>query len=555
MRQTRRRFMRNMAAAGGGAMLAPLAFISCSRAAGFDVLIRGGRLADGLGSPLRDADVGILGDRIAAVGDLAGAAARLEIDARGLIVAPGFIDIHSHSDEGLTTNPRAESKIRQGVTLDVGGNCGDSPFPEKKPGVGQVRDVGECMNFAEFVARGAPARFALNAALFVGHGTIRSLVLGSAARAPDGHELQTMRALLEAALQQGAVGLSSGLEYMPGGYAAAEELVELCRTVARCGGVYATHLRSEDERLVEAVDEALEIARASGVSLQISHLKAAGEANWPKTAAVVERIEKARAQGLDVHCDRYPYLAYSTGLSIFFPGWALEGGRAGFLARLRDAPTRRKMQRETLSKVKANGGWETVMIAAVRAPQNGSLVGRRMDEIARAAGKDPYEAACELLLSEGGAVSIVGFGMSEADTDRIIALPYVMIASDGYAMSAEQARRGGQPHPRSFGTFPRALREYVLGKKIVTMEEMIRKMTSMPADKLGFKERGRIRGGAHADIVVFDPDRIADKATYIEPWQYPEGIEHVLVGGSAVILRGRQTDALPGTWLKRAAAS
>lgn len=555
MRQTRRRFVRNIAAAGGGAVLAPLAFISCSRTAGFDVLIRGGRLADGLGAPLRDADVGILGDRIAAVGSLAGASARLEIDAHGLLVAPGFIDIHSHSDERLTTNPRAESKIRQGITLDVGGNCGGSPFPEKKGGVDEVRDVGECTNFAEFAARAAPARFALNAALFVGHGTIRSLVLGSAARAPDVRELETMRALLEAALEQGAVGMSTGLEYMPGGYAAAEELVELCRTVARYGGVYATHLRSEDDRLVEAVDEALEIARASGVSLQISHLKAAGKPNWSKTAAVVERIEKARAQGLDVHCDRYPYLAYSTGLSIFFPGWALEGGREGFLARLRDPSARRKMRRETLAKVEANGGWETVMVAAVRAQQSRSLVGRRMDEIARSAGKDPYETACELLASESGAVSIVGFGMSEADTDRIIALPYVMIASDGYAMSTEQARRGGQPHPRSFGTFPRAIREYVLGKKILTMEEMIRKMTSMPADKLRCHERGRIREGCSADVVVFDPARIADKATYIEPWQYPEGIEHVLVNGSAVILRGQQTDALPGTWLKRRGAS
>lgn len=551
MRYSRRSFVKRIAAAGCGAALSPWALVSCSRKPGFDVLIRAGQIVDGLGSPMSTGDIGIIGDKIEAVGSLAGAVGRLEIDAKGLIVVPGFVDIHSHSDEGLIRNPRAESKIRQGVTLDVGGNCGDSPFPEKKQGINEIRSIADCTNFKDFIGRNGSRHIALNSALYVGQGTIRSMVLGSAAQPPDAGQLALMGELVRAAMEQGAVGLSTGLEYTPSGYAGTEEVIELCKIVAKYEGVYATHMRSEDEKLTEAVSEALRIARESGVSLQISHLKAAGRPNWSKTGAVIDLIEKARAEGLNVHCDRYPYLAYSTGLSVFFPGWSQEGGREAFVARLQDPATRGKLKRETLTKVDANGGWETVMIANVRQDQNRPWVGKRIDEIAGAMGKDPYVAACDLLVSEGGGLSIVGFAMSDADTDRIISLPYVMIGSDGYAMSAEQARQGGQPHPRSFGTFPRAIREYVLTKKLVTMPEMIRKMTSMPADKLGFKDRGRIREGAYADMVVFDPDTIADKASYLEPWHYPEGIVHVLVNGASVVSQGLQTDSLPGMFLGR----
>jgi N-acyl-D-amino-acid deacylase len=358
-----------------------------------------------------------------------------------------------------------------------------------------------------------------------------------------------MRELLRAALDEGAVGLSSGLEYTPGSYAATEELIDLCRVVAQRGGVYATHLRSEDERLIESVTEALEVARASGVSLQISHLKACGKPNWPKTDAIIALIEKARAEGLPVHCDRYPYLAYSTGMSVNFPGWAEEGGRDTFIARLKDPATRSRMKKETLAKVEANGGWETIMIGNASQEANRPCIGRRMDEIARSAKKDAFELACDLLVSESGRLRIVGFGMSEQDTDRIIALPYVMIGSDGNAMSADEARKSGLPHPRSFGTFPRAIREYVLNKKIVSMADMIRKMTSMPADKLGFKERGRLQPGAFADVLAFDPATIADKATYVEPWHYPDGIAHVIVNGVPVITRGIQADVFPGHFI------
>lgn len=548
-RYSRRSFLKKAAAAGCSTALAPWANISCTREPAFDVLIRGGEIADGLGGPLLRGDLGISQGRIRAIGNLAESAGRLRIDAGRMIVAPGFVDIHSHTDEAVLKNPRAESKIRQGVTLDVGGNCGGSPFPEKRQGIEKIAGVSDCTNFRDFVQGGQTGRFALDSALFVGHGTIRSLVLGSEACPPDARELDLMRELVRTALEQGAVGMSSGLEYRPSGFAAPEEIIELCKVVAEHRAVYATHMRSEDEKLVEAVEEALRVAQETGVSLQISHLKASGKPNWPKTERVITLIEKARAEGLNVHCDRYPYLAYSTGMSVFFPGWAEEGGEDAFVARLKDPKTRRRMKQETLVKVEANGGWETVMISDVRQERNRAYVGKRMDEIAGSLKLDPYEAACDLLVSEGGALSIVGFGMSDIDTDRIISLPYVMIASDGYAMSAEEAQKGGQPHPRSFGTFPRAISEYVVRKKLVSMPEMIRKMTSLPADKLGFRERGRLVQGAFADVVVFDPEKIADKATYIEPWLYPEGIAHVLVDGVSVISDRVQTDALPGGFL------
>ena len=548
--QSRRAFL-SKAVATGGAALSPWAHISCSRRQEFDLIVRGGRIADGSGAALYTADLGINGDRIHSVGDLSRAAARLEIDARGLIVAPGFVDIHSHTDEAVLKDPKAESKIRQGVTLDVGGNCGDSPFPAKKTGIEKVLRAADCTAFKDFAGSSGNSRFALNSALFVGHAAVRSAVLGSEARPPDAVELQIMKDLVRAALDQGAVGFSSGLEYRPSGYASTGELIELCKVVAARNRVYATHMRSEDEKLVESVTEALQVARESGVSLQISHLKACGKPNWPKTETVIGLIDRARAEGLNVHCDRYPYLAYSTGMSIFFPGWAEEGGAEAFVTRLKDPGTRGRMKAETLAKLQANGGAETIMISNARKDENRAYIGRRMDEIGAALKKDPYEAACDLIVSEGGRLSIVGFGMSEADTDRIIALPYTMIASDGYAMSAEAAQRGGQPHPRSFGTFPRAIREYVLDKKLLSMGEMIRKMTSLPADKLGFKDRGRLRAGACADAVIFDPATISDKATYIEPWQYPEGITHVLVNGLPVISNQSQTDALPGQFLFR----
>jgi len=543
---SRRTFLKKTLLAGCSSALLPWVSLRCASSGEYDLIIRGGSIIDGSGAQPFAADIGVRNARIAAVGDLSGAAARTVLEAQGRIVAPGFIDIHSHTDSGILRCPGAESKIRQGVTLDVGGNCGGSPFPRHKPGSEEAETAGTYTNFRDFAGRLRESSFALNTGMLAGHAAIRSCVLGGSAREPDEREMALMKDLLRQALEQGAAGMSTGLEYTPGGYAKPDEIIALCRVVAAYGRIYATHIRSEDSALVEAVDEAIHTARESGVSLQISHLKAAGKPNWKKLDIVIELIEKARGEGINVHCDRYPYLAYSTGLGFFFPGWAQEGGGGAFRERLKNAADRNMMKSETAAKVKANGGWESVMIAGVKRVAHKEFLGRRIGEIARSRRKDPYDFVCDLLTAEEGGVSIVGYGMSEDNTGRVIALPYTMIASDGYATTAEAAMAGGVPHPRSFGTFPRAIRQYVREKKLVTLPDMIRKMTALPADKLGLKDRGRIQKNAFADLVAFDPDTITDTATYLEPWRYPRGIDHVVVNGSAVIQNGTQTADRPG---------
>ncbi|MFC1729325.1 amidohydrolase family protein [candidate division KSB1 bacterium] len=543
---TRRSFLKKMLYTGCGTALSPLASFSCSSHSEFDLIIRGGTIFDGTGTDPVIHDIGITGDKITGIGDLAGAQARTILDAVGMYVSPGFIDIHSHTDTGLIENPRGESKLRQGVTLDIGGNCGSSPFPGKIEGIETLTSAAECTGYGDFIDRLHEQSFALNFASYAGHGTIRRLVLGSEAREPDADELAMMKDLVRMAMEQGSMGLSTGLEYRPSGFAAREEVIELCKVVTEFNGVYATHMRSEDEHLVEAVNEAIYTARESGVSLQISHLKAAGKPNWHKVDTVLNLIENARNDGLNVHYDRYPYTAYSTGMTLFYPGWALEGSTSAFIERLKQNETKQRMKKETLEKVEANGGWETMMISDLRSEAHSSYIGKRVDEIAGGAGADIYEFVCDLLIEENGSIGIVGFGMDETNTERIISSPYCMIASDGNATSAERAQRSGKPHPRSFGTFPRAIRNYTLDRNTVPMPEMIRKMTSMPAEKLGISERGIIRKNAYADIVVFDPETIRDKATYIEPWHYPEGIDTVIVNGETAVDKGIQTDALQG---------
>ncbi|MFC1556271.1 amidohydrolase family protein [candidate division KSB1 bacterium] len=545
---SRRKFLKTTAAAYG-ALLLPGSSISCSGSRELDIVILNGTIIDGTGREGFTADIGITGDAIAAIGDLRNSNAHTNIDAQGKIVAPGFIDIHSHTDSGLLRVPNAESKVRQGVTTDVGGNCGSSPFPRLKENYSKASSPEDCINFNSLRERFNSSQFSVNTSLFTGHGTIRNLVLGQEDRKPSANELRIMKDILKDALQQGSAGLSSGLEYTPGRYADKEELAGLCKVVVENGGVYATHMRSEDEKLVEAVEEALETARETGVSLQISHLKAAGKPNWHKIDRVIEMIDKAHSEGVNVHFDRYPYLAYSTGLSFFFPGWALEGGSSPFIERLKNRAARDRMKKDTMIKVEANGGWETIMISDIKNESNSGYLGRRIDEIAGGEKEDPFNFVCELLISEQGNISIVGYAMSEKNTEKVLSHPLCMIGSDGYATDAQSAMASGKPHPRSFGTFPKAIRDYSLNKKVVGLPDMIRKMTSLPADKLGISDRGRITEKAIADIVVFTQDEIRDRATYLEPWHYPEGIKHVLVNGKEVIKYGLQTDLKPGKYL------
>lgn len=533
---TRRTFLRRTLAAGSAAALLPLRACTSAPRAPFDLVLRGGTVVDGTGGAPIVTDVGIRGDRIVAVARLGDADARRVLDVRGRIVAPGFVDAHAHSD--LRRQPVAQSKLYQGVTLDVTGPDGGSPFPTRLPSATTelVASAAECASCAAWAAAHPP--IAIGIGSYVGHGTVRGLVLGPSGRAPSPRELRTMQDLVAQAFEQGALGLSSGLEYFPGNMTSTDELVALCEVAARFDRPYVTHIRNEDETLLEAVDEAIEIARRSGAPLLLSHLKVGGKPNWHKIDALLERIERARAAGLEVRCDRYPYEAWSTSLATNFPGWAKEGGQ--FVARLQDPAERERMRPETERAVAANGGWGVLMIGGGLPEADRDLLGRRLDEIAAERGCEPFALACDLLTR--GSVSILGFGMSEANMDRILTRPYCIVASDGSAVAA--GGRGG--HPRSFGTFPRAFRRYVRELGLVTVQEMVHKMTALPAAALRLRDRGTLAVGNVADVVVFDPERYTDPATWLEPQRYAEGVEQLIVNGALAIADGVPTDARAG---------
>jgi N-acyl-D-amino-acid deacylase len=348
-------------------------------------------------------------------------------------------------------------------------------------------------------------------------------------------------------MEQGALGLSSGLEYVPGAYASTEEIVEVAKAAAEYGGVYQTHMRSEDRGVLDALDEAIRISRESGLGLVVTHFKVAGPPNWHMLDEAIAKIERARKESVTVHCDRYPYTAWNTGFSTFYPTWALENGK--LKEHLNDPQQRKKMRPITEDWVEQNGGWDSLMIGGGLPEGDEGLIGKRISEIAKERGVEPYEFISDQQMKSG--VSIIGFGMSQENTDRIIGLPYCAIASDGGAFAAS---KGKGAHPRSFGSFPRAIRYYVREKKMMSLEEMVRKMTSLPADIMGFNDRGRLKGKMVADVVVFDAENITDKATYVEPGQYCQGVVHLVVNGKQVIKNSKQTDAMPGGIVSRNSA-
>lgn len=523
----------------------------------FDLIIRNGTIVDGISDKGLKADLGIIGEHIEAIGNLKEEQAKSVIDAKGKVVSPGFIDIHSHTDFELLTNPKAESKIRQGVTTELSGNCGGSAFPRKRRVSRLEKTLKEKANLginwtdlegyhSALEKRG----IAVNHATLVGYGTIREYVLGDERRGPDSKEMSTMKGLISEAMEQGAFGLSTGLEYAPDRFSSSSELIELCRTVSKYGGFYATHMRSEDTGLMEAVAEAIFIADSGGLPLQISHLKAAGMDNYYKIPLVMDLLERAKERGLEITADRYPYLAYSTTLSIMFPPWALDGGRKQFVIRLKDKDLRQKMKEETLVKVRGNNSWESMLISSVRNKQNHHLVGKYIQEAADETKQDPYEFSCDLLISEGGGLSIIGFGMSEENTELVLKHPLVMLCSDGRALASYGPLSEGIPHPRNYGSFPRFLGQYVRERKLLSLPNAIKKMTSMPAAKMKLKNRGSIEKGNYADLVIFAPSTIADLATYTEPEQYPQGIDYVIVNGITVIDHGKHTGELAGKVLQ-----
>jgi N-acyl-D-amino-acid deacylase len=554
----RRSFLgRASAALAGLAVSRPL----CVDAApSFDVVVRGGTVLDGTGAPAFRADVGLVGDTIAALGEIAPEQGRRVIDAAGLHVAPGFIDIHTHSDPDVLVYPTADSRVRQGVTTELAGHCGGSAAPLAGLGVAERRQEwkadgvdADWTDVASYLSRVEEAGVSVNHALLVGHGTLRSNAIGDVDRPLSAEERPAVERALEEALDQGVFGLSSGLEYVPGRYTPPSELVALARLVARRGGLYASHIRNEERHLLESVAEAIEVGRSSGVRVEIAHLKAAGESNWPKQKAALDLLESARRDGVAVLADAYPYTAYSTGLTNLMEGWAREGGSAAILGRLRDPAARLRIRREVEAQVKDEpGGWDRVVVSRVRTQKNRpAAVGRSLVEIGGAWGLDPVDAYLRLLEEEETAVSFVGHAMSPQNVERLLRHPLVMVGSDGSSMAPVGKAAEARPHPRSYGTFARVLGFYARERGAFDLPTAVRKMTSLPADQIGLADRGRVARGKKADLVAFDAAKVRDTATFDDPHRFPEGISLVVVNGVPVVERGAHTGARPGRVLRR----
>ncbi len=498
------------------------------------MLLSGGRILDGTGTDAFTVDIGVKSGQILAIGNLSGLSAYRVIDVDGLTVAPGFIDVHSHSEKRLLINPNAESKIRQGVTTEILGQDGGSFKPNEFE-----------TNFREYEKSG----IALNIGSTVGQGTIREVVMAMTDRPATSDEMARMKALATTALEQGALGISTGLEYTPGGFAATDEIAELC-SVMNGNGLYATHMRNEDDRVVEAVQEAISIARSAGVALQISHLKCQGERNWHKLDEIFALIKSAQDEGLQVSLDRYPYVAFSTGLANLMPLWSRAGGTEEFIQRLQNQDELARIKVYTLDKIAQLGSWASVMITSVSLDKNKVLEGKTIAQIVEDDDREPFEFVRSLIIAENNNVSMVAFGMSEENTARILAHPDCMPASDGSALAIYGELSSGNPHPRSYGTFPRFLGKYVRGQKIVPLAEAIRKITSLPAARFGLTDRGRLAESFAADLVVFDPAGIIDKATFAKPHQYPAGIDLVVVNGKVVLEQEAHSGELPGKILR-----
>ncbi|TAN37840.1 MAG: D-aminoacylase [Verrucomicrobia bacterium] len=515
----------------------------------FDLLINGGDVLDGTGAPAWRADVAIAGERIAALGDLTNAEARTTINAAGRIVCPGFIDVHSHSDTFILLEPTAPSKIFQGVTTEIVGNCGASTAPRQ--GVYQLPSdwreknyPGTWSSVAEYRALLAHVQPAVNIALLIGHNSLRAGVIGYDARTATADEVRAMCALLDRALAEGGAGLSTGLIYTPGLYSAPEEVRALTAVAARHGKMYTSHMRSEGDQLLAALDETLDLGRTTGARVEVSHLKTSGRRNWKKLDAALEKIRTAQAAGICVAADRYPYTASCTDLDVILPDWAAGDGRDAVLARLRDPTTRQRLRNE----LQRDTDWATIMVGSITRADLAQFRGQRIPEIADALGVEPVEAALHLLDVDELRPSGIFFGMSEENMWRILAEPWVMIGSDASIRALTGPLAVDFPHPRAFGTFPRLLRAALDGQT-VPLPEMIRKMTSLPADHFQLKGRGRLAAGAFADVVVFDPQTVRDRTTFAAPRHYAEGIESVIVNGRLTMQSGQFTGSRGGCFL------
>ena len=545
----------------------------------YALVIRGGTVFDGLGTSGVETDVAIDGGRVVAIGKNLQDEGAVVIDARGMAVAPGFIDIHSHGDGSLWSDPRAESIVRQGVTTIVVGQDGSSRAP-----TGGTEGDGESgrafASFGELWSALRTLQPSVNVASMVGLGTVRGIVIGNVDRPATEAEIARMTQLVEQALADGACGASSGLEYTPGAFATRDELIALCKPLASRRLPYATHMRNEDDHVLEAVDESIAVATGAGCPLQISHLKTQGPRNWGKLDEIFAHIHRARGgldvaalpneparkpaaskrrgaaassrtqratapakapdpHGIDVAFDRYPYIAYQTGLSNLFPIWSRAGSTEEFLKRLDDPSTSEKIRRETMAKVELIGGWDNVQISGVSNYADAAADGKHLGSFAKTQQLEPYALAVALLQRGKGNVGMVGFAMSEDNLARILAHPQGMVCSDGGAYATDGPTHKGHPHPRGLGSFPRVLGPYVREKKVLSLASAIHKMSGLPASRIGLADRGRLAPGAAADVVVFDPSTVDDKATFEDPFHYPVGIKTVIVNG-VVALRDEQ---------------
>ncbi len=538
--------------------------LACTLAAQpFDVLIRNGHIVDGTGSPWYSGDIGIRAGRIAAIGNLADAAAHQTIDARGMVVAPGFIDMLGQSEITILVDPHLPSKIFQGITTEITGEGGSAaPLNDaiRKADQAAYQHYGvkpDWSSYRQYFARLEKQGIGINVADYVGATQVRRMVLGDDNRAPSPAELDRMRTLVRAAMHDGAIGVSSSLQYAPAPYATTDELIALAAEAGKLGGIYATHMRSEGDAIIPAIDEAIRIGREAHIPVEIWHLKAAGKQNWGRMPEIVAHIQQARAAGVDISADTYAYPAWFNSFSAFIPPWAHDGGDAKLIARLRDPATRARIRHdmETPSTSWDNEwleipGPQAIQVCVVQNPQLLPLQGKTIAEIAKLWNKDPMDTIFDLLIQDDAFTNVAVFGMSEPDVALALEQPWVAVDNDSQGTSPEGVLGREHPHPRAYGTFPRILRKFVREEHKLTLEDAIRKFSALAAQRMRLTDRGVLKQGMWADVVVFDPATIHDNATFEKPNQLSEGMQYVLVNGVPVIQEGKMTKALPGKVLR-----
>ncbi|HXJ94447.1 MAG TPA: D-aminoacylase [Terriglobia bacterium] len=554
--------------ATAGALLvlfAALGSTGLAQEGSYDVIIRDGHVIDGTGSPWVSGDVGIRDGRIAALGNLAGASAKQVIDARGMVVAPGFIDMLGQSELTILVDPHLPSKIYQGITTEITGEGGsvaplnDAIIAADRPLYEHYHLTPDWRTLPQYFARLEKQGMGINLGTYVGATQVRRMVLGDVDRAPMPEELDQMRLLVDQAMQAGALGVSTALEYAPAPYASTDELIALAKEAARFGGIYATHMRNEGDGEMAALDEAVRIGWAAQIPVEIWHLKAAGKNNWGKMPDVIARINQARREGVDVAADTYAYTAWFNSLSAFIPPWAHDGGDAKLIERLKDPATRVRIRKEMETPSQAwDNEWqeirgpEDILVAVVNQPPLVPLQGKRINEIAASWHEDAIDTMFDLLVKDKAQTDAAVFGMSEPDVALALEQPWVSVCNDSSGTAPTGLLGTEHPHPRAYGTFPRILRKYVREEHKLTLEDAIRKFSAWPAARLHLADRGVLKQGMWGDVVVFDPAKIRDLATYDNPNQLSEGMECVLVNGTPVIEHGKMTNALPGKVIRGA---